>query len=53
MAKDDRTHLSPDDARAILLTAFVANPDLPPDIQVALAKLIAPPPKKPKRFGFF
>lgn len=35
-----------DEARAVLVAAFVAHPDLPVDIQTTLAKLISPKPKK-------
>ena len=38
--------MTQDEARAILITAFVSAPDLPPDIQQALAKLIIPPKRK-------
>jgi len=35
-----------DNARAVLLAAYVAHPDLPTDIRQALAKLIIPKRKK-------
>jgi hypothetical protein len=35
-----------DDAKAILIRAFVAAPDLPPDMQKLLAQLIVPPVKR-------
>lgn len=38
--------MSRDEAKAVLLKAFIANPDLPPEIQAALAKLIACPRKR-------
>lgn len=41
-----------DQARLILLAAFVDNPDLPDDMKAKLAKLIVPQPKR-KRFVVF